>query len=59
VVGVVPGITAIVRSTVPAALVRPEDASEATFGLAEQGLRVGRRLALSATSGVPSLTLAA
>jgi hypothetical protein len=57
--GVVRGITTIVRSIVPAALVRPNDLIEATFALADQGLRVGRRVALTVTSGVRSLTLAA
>ncbi|NEK56574.1 hypothetical protein GCU56_01625 [Geodermatophilus sabuli] len=59
VVGAVQGVTTIVRSIVPAALVRPQDVIEATFALADQGLRVGRRLALTVTSGVRSLTLAA
>jgi hypothetical protein len=59
VVGVVHGLTTIVRSVVPAALVRPEDVIEATFALADQGLRVGRRLALTVTSSVRSLSLAA
>jgi hypothetical protein len=40
-------------------LVRPEDVIEAGFALADQGLRVGRRLALTVTSGVRSLTKAA
>ena len=57
--GVVQGITTIVRSIVPAALVRPEDLIEATFALADQGLRVGRRVALTVTYSVRSLTLAA
>lgn len=39
-VGFVGGVTTIVRSIVPAVLVRPEDAIEATFALADQGLRV-------------------
>jgi hypothetical protein len=59
VVGVVQGITTIVRSIVPAALTRPEEVIEATFALADQGLRVGRRLALTVTSSVRSLTAAA
>ncbi|MDP9429646.1 MAG: hypothetical protein M3Q47_12555 [Actinomycetota bacterium] len=56
VAGVVQGITTIVRSIVPAALVRPEDVIEATYALADHGLRVGRRLALTLTSNVRSLT---
>lgn len=59
VVGVVQGLTTIVRSIVPAVLVRPEDVIEATFALADQGLRVGRRLALTMTSSIRSLSLAA
>ncbi|MFW3171289.1 hypothetical protein [Geodermatophilus sp. CPCC 206100] len=59
VAGLVQGITTIVRSVVPAVLVRPEDVIEATFALADQGLRVGRRLALTVTSGVRSLADAA
>lgn len=43
VAGVVQGTTTIVRSIVPAVLVRPEDVIEATDGLADQGLRVSRR----------------
>jgi len=57
--GLVQGITTIVRSLVPAALVRPEDVIEATFALADQGLRVGRRLALSVAEGVKSVSNAA
>ena len=56
VAGLVQGITTIVRSIVPAALVRPEEVIEATFALADQGMRVGRRLALTVTSGVRSLS---
>lgn len=59
VVGVVQGITTIVRSIVPPVLMRPEDVIEATFALADQGLRVGRRLALTVASSARSLTLAA
>ena len=59
VAGLVQGITTIVRSLVPAALVRPEDVIEATFALADQGLRVGRRLALSVAEGVKSVSNAA
>ena len=53
VAGMVQGITTIVRSIVPAALVRPQDVIEATYALADQGLRVGRRLALTVTSSMP------
>ncbi len=56
VTGVVRGMTTIVRGVVPAVLVRPEDVIEATYALAEQGLRVSRRLALTVTGGVRSLT---
>ena len=54
--GIVRGVTTVVRSVVPAAVVRPEDVIEATYALADQGLRVGRRLALTVTGGVRSLT---
>jgi hypothetical protein len=56
VAGIVRGMTTVVRSVVPTALVRPEDVIEATFALADQGLRVSRRLALTVTGGVRSLT---
>jgi hypothetical protein len=59
VAGVVRGVTTIVRSIVPAALVRPEDLIEATFALTDQGLRVGRRLALTMATNVRSLSPAA
>ena len=59
VTGVVRSVTTIVRSIVPAALVRPEELIEATFVLADQGLRVGRRLALTVTSSVRSLSAVA
>ncbi|SDO45856.1 hypothetical protein [Geodermatophilus sp. DSM 45219] len=58
VAGIVQGVATIVRSIVPAVLVRPEDVVEATYALADQGLRVGRRLALTATHSVRSLSLA-
>lgn len=57
--GVVQGLTTIVRSIVPAALVRPEELIEATFALVDQGLRVSRRLVLTVASGVRSLSVAA
>jgi hypothetical protein len=59
VAGMVEGITAIVRSIVPAVLTRPEDVIEAAFALADQGLRVGRRLALRVASSVRDLAPAA
>ena len=59
VAGVVQSISTVVRSIVPAALVRPEDVIEATFALADQGLRVGRRLALTLSGSVRSLSTAA
>ncbi len=55
VAAVVRGMTTIVRSVVPAALVRPEDVIEAAYGLADQGLRVSRRLALSAAASLRDL----
>ena len=55
VAGVVRSVTTIVRSIVPAALTRPEDLIEATYSLADQGLRVGRRLALTVSGGVREL----
>lgn len=58
VAGVVQSVTTVVRSIVPAALVRPEDVIEAAFDLADQGLRVGRRLALTMSSSVRSLSTA-
>ena len=57
--GVVRSVTTIVRTVVPAALVRPEDLIEAAFALADQGLRVSRQLALTLSSSVRSLTTAA
>jgi serine phosphatase RsbU (regulator of sigma subunit) len=59
VAGVVQSVTAIVRTIVPTALVRPEELIEAAYVLADQGLRVSRRLALTVTSGVRSLSTAA
>ena len=56
VAGIVRGMTTVVRSVVPSALVRPEDVIEATYALADQGLRVSRRLALTVTSHVRSLS---
>ncbi len=59
VAAVVHGVTAVVRSVVPPALVRPEDLVEAAYGLADQGLRVARRLALSTVAGLRGLDTAA
>lgn len=47
VTGLVDGIAVIVRSMVPPALLRPEDFIEIGYSLADQGLRVTRRLALT------------
>ena len=59
VAGVVHGVTAVIRSFVPAVLARPEDVLEAAFALADQGLRIGRRCALTVTSSIRSLSQAA
>jgi hypothetical protein len=55
VTGIVQGVTTIVRSLVPAVLVRPEEVIETTYALADQSLRVVRRLALTVTGSVRSL----
>lgn len=55
VTGLVQGVASIVRSLVPAVLVRPEEVIETTYALADQGLRVSRRLALTVTGSVRSL----
>lgn len=55
VAGLVQGVTTIVRSLVPAVLVRPEEVIETTYALADQSLRVTRRLALVITQSVRSL----
>jgi hypothetical protein len=55
VAGVVRSVTTIVRSIVPAAVTRPEDLIEATYSLADQGLRVGRRLALTVSGSARDL----
>jgi hypothetical protein len=55
VAGIVQGVTTIVRSLVPAVLVRPEEVIEITFALADQSLRVARRLALVVTENVRGL----
>lgn len=54
--GVVHGVTTIIRSVLPAALLRPEDLIEAAYVLADQGLRVSRRIALSVSSSVRDLS---
>jgi hypothetical protein len=55
VTGVAQGVTTTVRSLVPAVLVRPEEVIETTYALADQSLRVVRRLALVVTGSVRSL----
>ena len=55
VAGLVQGVTTIVRSFVPAVFVRPEEVIETTYALADQSLRVTRRLALVLTQSVRSL----
>ena len=52
VAGLVQGVTTIVRSLVPAVLVRPEEVIETTYALADQSLRVARRFALVVTDSV-------
>jgi|tagenome__1003787_1003787.scaffolds.fasta_scaffold20979050_1 hypothetical protein len=54
--GVVRSVTTIVGTIVPVALVRPENLIDAAYTLADQGLRIGRQLALSVSSSVRSLT---
>lgn len=56
VAGVVRSVATIVRSVVPAALVRPEDLIEATFALADQGIRLGRSFVLTVTASARELT---
>lgn len=55
VAGIVQGVTTIVRSVVPAVLVRPDAVIDTSFALADQGLRVARRLALVVTENVRDL----
>ncbi|RZU34584.1 hypothetical protein [Blastococcus saxobsidens] len=55
VAGLVKGVTTIVRSLVPAVLVRPEEVIETTYALADQGLRVARRFTLVLAQSVRSL----
>jgi hypothetical protein len=52
VAGLVRGVVTIVRGVLPTALTRPEEVIETTYALADQGLRVMRRLALAVTGGV-------
>lgn len=52
VAGLVRGVVTIVRGVLPTALTRPEEVIETTYALADQGLRVIRRLALAVTGGV-------
>ena len=42
----------MVRSMVPATLLRPEDLIETSYALADQGLRVTRRLALTVAAAL-------
>ncbi len=56
VAGLVQGVTTIVRSFVPAVLVRPETVIETSYALADQSLRVARRLALVVTGSARGLT---
>lgn len=56
--GVVRSVTLIVRALVPTAMVRPEDLIEAAYTVADQGLRVSRRFALSVSSSVRNLSAA-
>ncbi len=55
VTGVAHGVTTIVRSLIPAVLVRPEEIIETTFALADQSLRVARRLALVVAGNMRSV----
>jgi hypothetical protein len=52
VAGVVRGVVTIVRGVLPTAVTRPDELIETTYALADQGLRVVRRLALAVTGGV-------
>ena len=58
VAGIVQGVTTIVRGFVPAVLVRPEEVIQTTYALADQSLRVARRLALVVTENVRNLVTA-
>ncbi len=57
VAGLVRGIAVIVRSMVPAALLRPEDLIESSYALADQALRVTRSLALTVAGSARSLII--
>lgn len=54
--GMVEGVAVVVRNVVPAALLRPEEVIETTYALADQGLRLTRRLALTVVGSIRSLT---
>lgn len=54
--GVVEGVAVVVRNVVPVALLRPEEVIETTYALADQGLRLTRRLALTVVGSIRSLT---
>ncbi|MCA0144446.1 hypothetical protein [Blastococcus sp. LR1] len=58
VAGLVQGVATIVRSLVPAVLVRPEEVIETTYALADQSLRVTRRFALVVTQSMRGLITA-
>ena len=58
VAGLVQGVTTIVRSFVPAVLVRPETVIATSYALADQSLRVARRLALVVTGSARGLVTA-
>jgi hypothetical protein len=52
------GVVLSVTTIVPVALVRPEHLIEAAYTFADQGLAVSRRIALTVSSSVRSLTAA-
>lgn len=54
--GMVEGVAVVVRTVVPTALLRPEEVIETTYALADQGLRLTRRLALTVVGSIRSLT---
>lgn len=55
--GVVRSVTTIIGTILPPALLRPEEMIEAAYLLADQGLRVTRRLALTFSSTLRGLTI--
>ena len=57
VAGLAEGIAVIIRSMVPAALLRPENLIETTYALADQGLRVSRSLALTMAGSARTSTV--